>query len=135
MAKKIKYMDFLKQITPTHLLIFISIVWALILTIIIAVAIGKVGKSDTIVVDATQYINQELKASQQRNLELDSQYKILFQNLVELNKEKELLKIQVEKRTLTIDLLKQRINEKDTMPSFTPSQHDSLFTNFIRGYN
>jgi hypothetical protein len=125
----------MKYLTFKNLLIGYALLMSLAIGIAIIIGATKLGQSSTIVVDASKYIKQELKSSQERNLAYDSQFQILVDGLIERDKAITELKHTLKTRNVLIEQLKIKSNEVPATINYTNEQHDSLFTDFIRGLN
>jgi|TARA_R110000850_G_scaffold239322_1_gene364148 uncharacterized membrane protein YhiD involved in acid resistance len=125
----------MKYLTFKNLLIGYALLMSLAIGIAIIIGAAKLGQSSTIVVDASKYIKQELKSSQERNLAYDSQFQILVDGLIERDKAITELKHTLKTRNVLIEQLKIKSNEVPATINYTNEQHDSLFTDFIRGLN
>lgn len=118
----------MKYLTFKNILIAYAVLLSLVIGVSIVIGALKMGQSSTIVVDASKYIKEQLQTSQEQNLRLDSQYKILFENLVRREQEIDSLKQSLSKRNKLINHLKIKVDEIPNTIEYTDAQHDSIFT-------
>lgn len=99
----------------------------------------KLGVSDTIVVDASSYLQQELKESNELITTLDTEYSKLFKELQDSNKKISRLKENITYRNTSLSRLKSKLNHHDktkidtVVSTFSDRQHDSTFSKFFEG--
>lgn len=119
----------MKYLNFKNILIGYAILLSLVIAVSLVIGALKMGQSSTIVVDASKYIKEQLKSSQEQNLRLDSQYNILFENLARRDQEIEALKLTLSSRNKLIDHLKIKLHEVPVTIDYTDAQQDSIFSN------
>lgn len=126
---------FIKNVGLKNWLIIYAVLFSLVIGVVVIVSAAKLGYSDTIVVDASKYIERELKASEQQNKALDLKFNSLYIDMVKTHEEIKILKSHIKDRDKAITTLQKELeNDKiDSITVLTNVQHDSLFTTLIEG--
>ena len=125
----------MQYLTIKNILIGYALLIATVLTIAIAIGATKMGQSDTIVIDASEYIKKELQANIEQNIQLDNEYQAIFSKMVQARKQIDSLKVTLSSRNLLINQLKEKSNEVPAPIIYSDNQHDSLFTEFVNGFD
>ena len=128
------------ELTPKglrNILIGYTVFMLIVIIAFIATGAYILGHDTTIVVDASAYLQKELKAADGRISELDATYNTLFQDLAKSHRVIDSLKSRIYRRNTTIDSLKNKITDEplDNDIIITDEQSDTIFTNFLNGLN
>ena len=118
------------KLKPISVSDIIMIVLCITVIILLAVVIFR---EQTVIVDPSNYIQNRLEESEKRVEMKDSINEIIINELIVIIQERDSLKQDALKRKPIIKTKKKQIEDEknDPIPSFTNSEHDSLFKSLI----